>query len=666
MSPRPSRSPLPAAHAPTRFQVPTGWLCLLLFVAVIVAFFPALSAGFIWDDNGHVTRADLRSLGGLGRIWFEMGATQQYYPLLHSAFWLEHRLWGDHALGYHLLNLLLHATAAGLFATLLRRLAVPGAALAAFLFALHPVCVESVAWISEQKNTLSAVLYLCAALAFLRYAREDGTENRPAAGTPARLTWYAIASVLFVAALLTKTVTATLPAALWVILWWRHGRLDWRRDILPLLPWLVIGAASGLFTAHFERVLIGARGADFALGGLERCLLAGRVFWFYLGKLVWPAHLIFIYPRWTIDASDVDQWLGLVTAVALLAALGWCAAGRRSGAQPFAVDRGPSASPRPLAIATAVPPTARVCRGVLAALLLFAGTLFPVLGFFDIYPFRHSYVADHFQYLASLAIFALAGAGLELVRQHWANGGRLAAPSLPPTPAATAHGRDRSPSRSGSRSWWWAFRVLPVAIICVLSVLTFRQTRMYRDVFTLYETTLARNPNTWLAHNNLGIALADDGRVNEAIAHYEAALKLKPGFPQAENNLGDCLIRLGRAAEAIPHFERALQLEPHYPVARRNLGMALAMSGRTDEAVAQFAAAVKLEPTYAEAELYWAVALAQTGRSAEAIPHFARVLQLDPSSGDAHLGLAQALRALGRTDEAQSHFEAARQLGVRP
>ena len=194
---------------------------------------PALQAGFIWDDDGHVTRTDLRDLSGLYRIWFEFGATQQYYPVLHSAFWLEHLVWGDSPLGYHLLNVLLHASAACLFGVLLRRLAVPGAALAALLFALHPVCVESVAWISEQKNTLSLVFYLCAALAYLRF-----TERR-------RGTVYLLATGLFVLALLTKTVTASLPAALLVVFWWQRGRLEWRRDVVPLLPWFALGRGVG-------------------------------------------------------------------------------------------------------------------------------------------------------------------------------------------------------------------------------------------------------------------------------------------------------------------------------------------------------------------------------------------------------------------------------------
>ena len=300
----------------------------------MAAYWPALHGGFLWDDSGHVTRSDLRPLGGLGRIWLEIGATQQYYPLLHSAFWFEHRLWGDAVPGYHLVNLLLHAIAATLFGVLLRRLAVPGAWLAAALFLLHPVCVESVAWISEQKNTLSLVLYLCTALAYLDFDRS----RSPRA--------YLLALLLFVGALLTKTVTASLPAALLVVFWWRRGRLDWRRDLVPLLPWFALGVGGGLFTAHFERVLIGAQGADFApsLGVMDRVVLAGRVFWFYLGKLFWPAELIFVYPHWSVAASVWWQWLFPAAGLGLFATLAW---------------------------------RSRRARGPLAAALLFGGSLFP-------------------------------------------------------------------------------------------------------------------------------------------------------------------------------------------------------------------------------------------------------------------------------------------------
>lgn len=253
----------------------------LLVVATFIAYLPALHGGLLLDDNLHVTAPALQSLHGLKRIWFDVGATQQYYPLLHTAFWLEHHLWGGAVAGYHLINVLLHAAAAVLLVALVRRLRLPGAWLAGFIFALHPVGVESVAWIAEQKNTLSTVFYLGSALAYLRFDRGRA---------PGR---YALAFGLFVLALLSKTSTATLPAALLVVLWWQRGRLAWKGDVLPLVPWLVVACAAGLVTESVEGRLIGGLGGTFSLTGLDRCLLAGRIIWFYLAKLAWPADLTF-------------------------------------------------------------------------------------------------------------------------------------------------------------------------------------------------------------------------------------------------------------------------------------------------------------------------------------------------------------------------------------
>ncbi len=387
------------------FDPPFRWAAVVLFLITLLAYLPSLSGGLIWDDDAHVTKPELRSWSGLARIWTEPAATQQYYPLLHSAFWIEHRLWGDSPLGYRLLNVLLHATAAVLFAALLRKLSVRGAWLAAFVFALHPVCVETVAWITEQKNTLSLVFYLAAALAYFRF-----NETR-------RGSAYALATAFFVAALLCKTVTATLPAALLVILWWRHGRLHWRRDLLPLLPWVALGFGAGLVTTWVEFHLIGAQGEDYDLSLLQRGLLAGRVVWFYLGKLFWPVGLIFIYPRWTVEAVAAWQYVFPVGIIALIAALAWWT---------------------------------RKSRGPLAALLLFVGTLIPALGFINLYPFKFSFVADHFQYHASLGIIAAAGAGLARVRAPAPVGrkGRRLCAHRP------AHGFERTPERDLSEQFW--------------------------------------------------------------------------------------------------------------------------------------------------------------------------------------------------------------------
>ena len=229
-----------------------------LLATTLLAYQPAWHGGVLWDDDAHITAPALQSTEGLRRIWFDIGATQQYYPLAHSAFWVIHRLSGDNTLGYHLTNIFLHASSALLIALILRRLKVPGAELAAALFALHPVHVESVAWITELKNTLSGVLYLSAALVYLTF-----DERR-------RWSRYALALGLFALALLSKTVTASLPAALLIVIWWQRGRIDWRRDVTPLAPFFVLGLASGLTTAWVERTFIGAHGAEFQFTFVER------------------------------------------------------------------------------------------------------------------------------------------------------------------------------------------------------------------------------------------------------------------------------------------------------------------------------------------------------------------------------------------------------------
>jgi tetratricopeptide (TPR) repeat protein len=589
------KGPPPASPAPTSPRLgdaahgnllrwPAGGIFLLILALVTLVYFPALPGKMLWDDGGHVTRSDLQSFSGLASIWFEIGATQQYYPVLHSAFWLEHVLWGDATVGYHLVNVLLHASAAFLFGLVLRRLALPGAWLAALLFALHPVCAESVAWISEQKNTLSAVFYLGAALVYLRFDEQ----RRPAV--------YLWATVLFLLAILTKTVTATLPAALLVVFWFRHGRLAWRRDVLPLLPWFAASLAMGVVTSHFERELIGAQGPEFDLGLAQRLLLGGRAVWFYLGKLLWPSDLVFNYPRWTLDTTSLASWAFPLAAIVALGVLVW--SGRR-------------------------------WRGPLAATLLFGGTLFPVLGFFNVFPFLFSYVADHFQYLASLAIFAGAAAGA------MALGARL--PSF----------------------------LRPVAAVLLLGIfgtLTWREAGKYRDVFALYETTLRQNPAAWMAHNNLAIALVDAGRATEAIPHYEAALQLRPDYPEGEYNYGCALMALGRPADAVPHLEKATHLRPGYAEAYNNLGIALLSTGRSAAGEARLRKALELRPRFPEAHLNLGLALARSDRTAEAISHFSSAASARPGYIDAELQWGIALTATGQFNEALRHLQRAEQL----
>jgi tetratricopeptide (TPR) repeat protein len=543
----------------------------LIVLATVAAYHPALHGGPLWDDFGHITFPELRSLGGLWRIWSELGATQQYYPLLHSAFWLEHRLWGDAVLGYHFINVAQHSLSAFLVVLILRRLAVPGALLAGLVFALHPVAVESVAWISEQKNTLSAVFYLASTYVYLRDPRD------PRDPRDLRSRYYWLSFVLFVCALLTKTVTATLPAALLVVLWWQHGRLDWRRDVQPLVPWFVAAAIAGAFTAWFEWEIIGARGADFDLTIIERCLLAGRVIWFYLAKLFWPQNLTFIYPRWEIDANVWWQYLFSAGAIALAGGLAILA---------------------------------KRHRGPLAGYLYFCGTLVPVLGFFDVYPFRFSYVADHFQYLASLGVIVPVASALTIALARI------------------------TPDRNRIAA------VVAAALVTALGVTTWRHSAVYRDAETLYRDTIARNPHAWMAYQNLGTELGARNRFAEAIEAYEGALRVRPDYVEAKRNLALAHMKLGdaaaespeRANEAIAHYEAVLRIEPNHFRARYNAGTLLMdVPGRQADSIGHLESAVQIQPDGAEARVNLGVLLADVpGREAEAVEHLEFALAQRP------------------------------------
>ena len=567
-----------------------NWLLgALLVLAVLFAYQPAWHGGMLWDDGGHVTRPDLRSWHGLYRIWFEPGASHQYYPLVHSAFWLQYKLWGDATLGYHLVNILLHSAAALMVAALLRRLAVPGAWLAAAVFALHPVHVESVAWITEQKNTLSAVFYLAAMITYLRFDRERRTGI------------YLAAAALFLLALLSKSVTATLPAALLVVFWWQRGRLSWRRDALPLLPFFAVGATAGLFTGWVERTFIGATGTSFEFSIIERCLIAGRATWFYLAKLVWPADLIFIYPRWPI--SGALWWQYLFPAAAILLVAGAWALRRRS-------------------------------RGPLAGVLIFGGTLFPALGFVNVFPFVYSFVADHFQYLASLGIITLAAAGLAALLARWQLWGRATGTAL------------------------------CLGLLAILMGLTWRQSRSYRDLETLYQTTIQRNPACWMAHNNLGNILAARGDIDAAIGHYRTAMAIKPDYAEPPNNLGNIAADRGHLDEAIAYYRQSLASDGNYVEAHNNLGNALARHGEIDEAITHFRKALQGRPDFAAAYNNLANALASRGQFDAAIDNYRHAVDLTPEDAAAHNNFGQALVGAGQIDAAIAQYHIA--LSLRP
>jgi tetratricopeptide (TPR) repeat protein len=586
------QSPAPPARPP--HWLAAGGLVLI----VLAAYAPVWQAGFIWDDNQHVTESlPLRDLSGLGRIWLQPRATPQYYPLVHTTFWVEYHLWGLNPLGYHLVNVLLHAANALLLWRVLRRLAVPGAFLAAALFAVHPIHVESVAWITERKNVLSALCYLGSALALLRFWPPEEASPQPAG----RWKYYGLALLLFAAALLSKTTACTLPPAFLLVRWWKQGRIS-SRDLLVSAPLFALGLALALQTLFLEKDHVGARGPEWELSALERVLIAGRALWFYAGKLLWPAQLIFIYPRWQIDAAAWWQYGFPVAVLAVLLAL-------------YALRR-------------------RLGRGPLTAVLFFCGTLVPALGFFDVYPMRYSFVADHFQYLASVGLLALVAAGMA-----WLLSGR------------------RPLARYGGGA-------AVVLLVGLLGVLTWRQAETYRDVITLWTDTLAKNPECWMAYTNRGNAYVKVGKLQQALDDSTRAIEMKPGLGKAYGTRGFIFLRQGQLRQAIDDCTRAIELRPDLVDSHNNRGLAYARLGMVKEAVEDCTRAIRLMPEMAapyigRGDLY----LAQ-GRLPQALGDYDRAIKLEPGKADAygHRGTVYVLQ--GRFDLAAQDLD--RALEIQP
>lgn len=557
---------------------------LALIAAALLVYLPALGGGYIWDDDFYITaNRTLLDVDGLRRIWVEPGATPQYYPLVFTMFWAEHALWGMQPFGYHLVNVLLHICNALILVAVLRRLDLPGAWLAGVLFALHPVNVESVAWITERKNNLSFFFALLSLLAYMRFSPIADRGDSP----PRRWGWYFPALALFAAALLSKTVTCSLPAVILVLEWWRRGRIG-VRDVGPLLPFFVLGGVLAWVTVDMERGHVGAEGLQLDLSPIERFLVAGRAFWFYLFKLLVPVNLTFIYPRWQIDDRVAWQYAFPLAAAGLIVAL-WLLRNR-------------------------------IGRGPLAAALLYGGILVPALGFIDVYPFRYSWVADHFQYHASAAALVLIATLIVTLL------GPQASRAVP------------------------AFVLLAVA----LGILTFRQAGMYHNIEALWRTTIARNPDAWMAYANLGSLYAREGRVAEGLPYVQRALQLKPEHPIALNTLAYVALHENRFADALQFCARAIR-SPEPPRAEifNNLGLAHAGLNDQRNAVIAFRRALEIHPELVMAHVNLAESLIRIGELSEAGKHLDIALAQRPASEAANLQLIRILVPLGRLADAQ-------------
>jgi tetratricopeptide (TPR) repeat protein len=532
---------------------------LLLVVVTIIAYVPAIRGGFIWDDDVHLKSEPLlQSAHGLKMIWLKPGFTPQYYPLTHTTFWIEANLWGTHPLGYHLVNVLLHACNALLLWRVLRVLEIPGAFLAASIFALHPVHVESVAWVTERKNVLSGLFCLSALLCYVRFIHHAGAERTRAAPDPVALGksgaarvrsvpawwWYIAALVLFIGAVLSKTVSATLPAALLLILVWKQRRVT-LVQFVTLIPMFVVALIMGRLTATMEQEHVGALGAEWNYTLAERLLIAGRAVWFYLRTLLCPVDLMFFYPKWSIDPANLIAWLFPLAVLIAIAAL--------------ALSR------------------KRLGSGPLVAMLFFLGTLFPALGFVNVYPMRYSFVADHFQYLASIGIITLIAAMLA--------------------------------------RWEKYALVLPL----LLAALTFHRASAFNNPEALWNDTVAKNPQAWAAHDQLGYIYVGRNDPQQAKACFERAIQINPDHPEGYIGLGNLLLGQNQPDDAVVQMRRAVAVQPDGWLPNYGLGVALLRAGDARAAVVAFAQAVRVKPNHPRTWEVLADAYNRLGESDKAI-----------------------------------------------
>jgi tetratricopeptide (TPR) repeat protein len=564
---------------------------VVLAGVTILAYRPGWHGGFLWDDDDYIINNELLTAPhGWQRIWFSLDSPSQYFPLTYSTFRIEHALWGLNTTGYHWVNLLLHVGNALLVWAVLTRLGVPGSWMAAAIFALHPVQVESVAWITERKNVLMGFFFLLTLVAWIAFVDKR---------TRRQWIFYSLALIFYVLALSAKATACTLPAALFLILWLQKKPITVRR-LMQIVPFVVLGVGMGLLAVWWERYHQGTNRAVFTfLSPVDRILVASRAVWFYLSKIFWPSNLTFIYPRWNISPADLLDYIWLLAGIAAGVAI--CFLRRYVG------------------------------RSVEVAAAFFVATLSPVLGFIMLFTFRYTFVADHYQYLACIGPIALASAGVVSLSDKFTE-----------------------------------YRAVIISaallVVAILGTLTWRQAATYADIETLWRTTLAKDPECWMAHTNLGLVLFEKGKIDDAIAHYRSALQMQPDWWDAEYNLGTALLAKGQVDEAILHCEKAVAMRPTDPDAQVSLANLLLQKGRIDEAIAHYQKAIAVRPDDFLARYGLGHALLEKGELDSAIQVCRSALLLRPSDVDCRTTLAIALEAKGNPGEAIQHYQKALEL----
>ena len=545
-----------------------------LGLLVVVSYLPAmLWGGFVWDDSILTDAEPVRDVSGLWQIWFSPSAIEgegHYWPLVYTTFWLEHKLWGFDPTGYHIVNVLLHLANTLLVWHLVRRLSVPGAWVVAAVFAVHPLHVESVAWVIERKDVLSGLFYLASALVWMRFVEQ------PRRGR------YVCSLALYAAGLLSKSIVITLPVALLIWHWWQRGR-GTSTDLLRLVPFGVIGLVITVGDLSFYQ---SREALSLGYSLTERTLIAARALWFYVGKLLWPTNLAVIYPLWDIRVTDPLAWGYLIAAVALVVAL-W----------HFRHQVG---------------------RGPLAGALFFGVTLLPVLGFVDYGYMQFAFVADRFQYLVGLGVMAVVIGtvtyGVRRLSDLWQKGTRVVAAvvivvlGLLTWRQASVYQDDETLNR-------YIIALNPQARDAYLNLgdALYEQGR-YAEALDVTRIAVERRPEHFQAHFNLGAILDELGHFDEAETHLRRAIALNPQAQNAYLNLSKALYEQGRYEEALEAARIAIEQDPDFVEAHFNLGAILNMLGRFEEAETHLRRAIVLNPQAPKAHFSLGIALYKQGR----------------------------------------------------
>jgi Flp pilus assembly protein TadD len=601
------------------------WLWgLILILSVILTYSPVWHAGFIWDDDAILT-ANPCVVGPLGlkEIWTTPAA--DICPLVLTTLWAEHALWGLAPLPYHVVNVLLHGTCALLLWRVLRSLRVQGAWLGAALWGVHPVEVESVAWITETKNTESGLFFLLSILFFVRWLRVKDLDRRT------RGHWnYALTLLFAVLAMASKSSTVILALVLCLCAWWMDGRRWHWRNVASVVPIFLMAVASSALTIWTQGLhLATVTDQHWVRTWPQRLVTAGDAVWFYFGKLLWPHPLITIYPRWQIDGGRWVSYLPTLAVVVILSVL-WLKRQLWSGACFFAIA-------------------------------YFVMALLPALGMIDNYIFRYSLVFDHFQYLASIGPLALAGTALArfsdfiIPNKPWLQSSLCAGLLLI---LGMASWQRALVYESEGTVWTDTLANNPKAWVGRNNLgVVFTQRGQIEKALEQFQEGLRINANYELTHYNLGLALVQSGQLTGAMDQFQKALEINPNYAEAHNDLGLALLQKGQLGEAMDQFQKALGINPNFAEAHNNLGLALLQRGQLDEATEQFRKALESKPDFAEAHQNLGVAFSQKGQLDEAINQFQKALEVNPNLFEAHQNLGAAFGQKGQLDSAITQFE---------